>query len=141
MNLKRGIKKFGPKAVEALMKEFLQFEELDIYEGIMANTLTPEQKKRALRAINIIKLKRNGILKGRTVGDGRMQRKYFTKEETSSPTPANDSFMMPLVIDAMERRIVRCGDIPALQARMKDFTVLKYIVESVDILCKVEPKY
>ena len=77
MGVKKGIKKFGEEAIKVLMKEFIRFEDLDVYEGIMANKLTPKQKKKALRAISIIKMKRNGILKGRTVGDGRCQRGYY----------------------------------------------------------------
>ena len=51
--------------------------------------------------------------------------------------------MMILLIDAMENRVMGCGDIPGayLQAKMRDFVVLKYTGESVDILCKVNPEY
>ena len=143
MGVKKGIKEFGDKVIQALMKEFIRFEDLDVYKGIMTNTLTSEQKKKALRAISIIKMKRSGIIKGRTVGDGRIQRDLYSKEETSSPTPSNGTFMMSLLIGALEQRVVGCGDIPGayLQAKMKDFTVIKYTGESVNILCKVNPKY
>ena len=34
----------------------------------------------ALRAINLVKLKRTGDMKGRMVGDGRPQRKLYDKK-------------------------------------------------------------
>ena len=143
MGLKKGIKMFGEKAIKCMMSEFLKFENLDVYEAMMANELTPEQRRRALRAINIIKLKRTGELRGRTVADGRSQHGHYSKEDTSSPTPSNDSLMLSLLIDAMEKRIVGCGDIPSayIQANMKDFVVIKYEGESVDILCETDEKY
>ena len=51
--------------------------------------------------------------------------------------------MMSLMIDALEKRTVGCGDIPEayLQAKMKDFTSIKYTGESEDILCRVNPEY
>ena len=71
MNSRAGVKMLGKKVVEALAKEMLQFIDLDMFEGIMADTLTPKQKKDALLALGLTKLKRNLILKGRIVTDGR----------------------------------------------------------------------
>ena len=50
---------------------------------------------------------------------------------------------MSVFIDAMESRVVGTGDVPAayLHAHMKDFTIIKFTGESVDILCKVNPEY
>ena len=42
------------------MKEFAQLEDLDVYEAIDAQSLTTDQQRAALRAINLIKEKRNG---------------------------------------------------------------------------------
>ena len=74
MTAKAGIKKHGRAAVAALMQEFGQLENLDVYEAMDARTLTKEQRKCALRAINLVKEKRDGQLKGRTVADGSVQR-------------------------------------------------------------------
>ena len=63
MNSRARVKMFGKKAVEALAKEMLQFIDLDVFEGIMADTLTPKQKKDTLLALGLIKLKRNLILR------------------------------------------------------------------------------
>jgi hypothetical protein len=74
MTAKAGIKKHERAAEEALMNEFAQLEELGVYESVAPATLTSEQRKGALRAINLIKEKRDGKLKGRTVA----QRKTTT---------------------------------------------------------------
>jgi hypothetical protein len=37
-----------------------------------------------IRAVNLIKEKRSGKLKGRTCADGRCQRAHYTREETPS---------------------------------------------------------
>jgi hypothetical protein len=50
--------------------------------GHDAQKLTAAQKKASLRAINVIKEKRCGKIKGRTVADGRAQRNLYMKEET-----------------------------------------------------------
>ena len=111
MNGRAGVKKFGKKAVEALAKEMLQFLDLDVFEGIMADTLTAKQKKNALNALALIKLKRNLILKGRIVADGRKQREIYTKDETTSSTCHNDTIMLTLLIEAIERRAVATGNV------------------------------
>ena len=68
-----GIMKHGRKAQEALMAEFAQLDDPSVYEPLDPSKLTRAQKKAALRAINLIKEKRCGKLKGRTVADGRSQ--------------------------------------------------------------------
>ena len=62
----------------------------------MANTLILTQKADALRAINLIKEKQCGKIKGQTVSDGSAQRKHFTKEEAASPTVSTDALIITL---------------------------------------------
>ena len=57
MNAKRGIRIFGDVAVQALVKEFIQFSDLKVFKGIDPNNLTREQKREALRALSTIKEK------------------------------------------------------------------------------------
>ena len=118
------------------MKEFAQLVDLETFEGNKANELTKEQKRQALMAIHLIKLKRTGKLKGRTVADGRKQRSIYSKHETTSSTCHNDSLMLSLIVDALEKRVVATGDVPGayLHAKLKDFTVLKFTGESVEVL-------
>ncbi|KAI2490729.1 Reverse transcriptase (RNA-dependent DNA polymerase) [Fragilaria crotonensis] len=96
MSANAGIKKHGRKAMEALMAKFAQLEDLTAYEPLDPTKLTRAQKKSALRAINLIKEKRCGKLKGRTVADGRAQRTLYDKSETASPTVGTDSLMISI---------------------------------------------
>ena len=143
MTAKAGIKKHGQVAINALYQEFLQLHDLDVFEGQHASALTTAEKRAALRAISVIKEKRCGKIKGRTVADGRNQKGLFSKDETSSPTVSVDALMMSIMIDAYERRDVATADVAGayLHARLKDFTLLKVEGESVDILCSVSEKY
>jgi hypothetical protein len=79
MTAKAGIKKHGQVAVDALFQEFLQLHDLDVFDGQHAGKLTKSQKRAALRAINVIKEKRCGKIKGRTVADGRPQKRYIPR--------------------------------------------------------------
>ena len=125
------------------MKEFAQLEELDVYEPVSANSLTREQRTGALRAINLIKEKRDGRLKGRTVADGRPQRSLYDKSQTASPTVSTDALMLSIMIDAHEGRDVATADVVGayLKADMDDFVVKKFTGESVDILCNMNPEH
>jgi hypothetical protein len=143
MTATAGIKKHGEKAVNALLMEFCQLDDKEVFKGLMASELTSSQRKEALRAVNLIKEKRDGKLKGRTCADGRSQRSLYTKEETSSPTVSTDALMMSMVIDAKEKRDVATADVVGayLNADMPDFVVLKLVGSAVDIMCMVNPKY
>ena len=125
------------------MAEFAQLEHLSVYEVLDPNTLTQEQKRGALRALNLIKEKRDGKLKGRTVADGRPQRAIYNKSETASPTVSTDALMLSILIDAHEGRDVGTADVAGayLKADMDDFVIMKFTGTSVDILCKLNPKY
>jgi hypothetical protein len=143
MTAKAGIKKHGQVAVDALFDEFLQLHDLGVFQALDPTKLPRAQKKGALRAINVIKEKRCGKIKGRTVADGSAQRHLYTKEETSSPTVSTDALMLSLMIDAAEERDVATADVAGayLHADMEDFTILRMEGESVDIMCDVNEGY
>ena len=105
MSAKAGTKKHGKEAVTALFNIFLQLDDKTVFEGVMVATLSRIKKRRALRAINLIKEKRSGKLKGRTVADGSVQRDLYTKEETVSSTISNDALMLTILVDAWENRV------------------------------------
>ena len=143
MSAKAAIRKHGKAAEDAMIAEFAQMEDLNVYEPVHAHLLTREQKRRALRAITLVKEKRCGRLKGRTVADGRSQRNLYSKSETASPTVSSDALMLTVMIDAHERRDVATADIAGayLKAKMDDFVLMKYTGQSVDILCRMNPRY
>ena len=154
MTAKAGIKKFGETAVVAILKEFKQLDEgakpgNPVVIPTDANTLSIEEKRKALRAINIIKEKRNGTLKGRTCADGSSQRQYLKQDESvASPTASLESILTTLLIDAHEGRDVAIFDVPGayLQADLnagddKERVILKLTGDFVDIMCQVNPEH
>ena len=143
MAAKDGIAKHGEAAVMALFKEFGQLHDKRVFTAIRASDLSFDQKKNALHAINIIKEKRNGMLKGRTVADGRKQRAWYTKQETTSPTISNDSLMAILTVSAGEKRKIAMWDVEGayLHAEQDNFVLVKFTGSSVDVLCQVDEEY
>ena len=143
MTATAGIKKHGQAAVDALQQEFCQLDSKDVFDPVDALTLTAGQKREAFRAVNLIKEKRSGKLKGRTCADCRSQRAHYTKEETTLSTVSTDVLMLSLMIDAKEGRDVATADVKGayLHADMEDFVILKLVGEAVDIMCQVNPKY
>jgi len=143
MTAKAGIKKHGQVAVDALVNEFAQLDDKNVFEPLHGDSLTWEEKKAALDAISVIKEKRCGKIKGRTVANGSKQRNLYTKEETTSPTISTDALMLSLMIDAAEGRDVATADVEGayLHADMDDFVVMRITGESVDIMCNVNPRY
>ncbi len=143
MTASQGIRKHGQKAVDALFSEFCQLDDRTVFDPIDATTLSHQQKKAALRAINLIKEKRSGVLKGRTCADGSVQRTMYMKEETASPTVSTDALMLSLMIDAFEHRDVATADVVGayLNAEMLDFVLLRLVGDTVDIMCRVNPRY
>ena len=104
MQAKTRIKKHGQRAVAAMLKECAQLNNLEVTVFLKYDELTAEQKRKALRAINLIKEKRNGVLKGRMVADGRAQRLYVPKEEATSPALGLDPLIISILMllrDAM----------------------------------------
>ena len=52
MTANAGIKKHGDKAVEALLAEFCQLDDKSVFKPLKAESMTGQQKRDALRAIN-----------------------------------------------------------------------------------------
>ena len=89
MTAKAGIKRFGDRAVAAMLQEFKQLNEGAVPGKPVFGTVDPlllsrEDKKRALEAVNLIKKKRCGKIKGRTCANGSKQKKYLKEGETIS---------------------------------------------------------
>jgi hypothetical protein len=88
-----------------------------------------------------LKEKRCGtIKKGRGGADGRSQRGYMTKEETSSPTVATEALILTCVIDAIERRNIATCDIPGafMQSDMKGKVVMKLEGVMAEVILKID---
>ena len=107
--------------------------------------MTEEEKRRALRTINLIKEKRCSKIKGRIVADGSKQRLYITKAETASPIIGLEALFASFIIDAHERRAIQTFDAPGayLQTPMPEDknTHMKFEGEFVDILCESDKSF
>ena len=83
---------FRERAVAAMIKELKQLEEVRMPEkkvvtAINPDTLSAEDKAKSLNAVNLIKQKLDGTIKGRTCADGSKQKRYLGKDESVvSPT-------------------------------------------------------
>ena len=143
MSARAGIKKHGQAARDALTAEFAQLDYKGAYEPVQAANLTKTQQNSALRIINLIKEKRNGRLKGRSVADGRPQRLLYTKDETSSPTTTPESVFLTTLVDAVEERHVVVADVTGayLNADMDDFVLIRLTGDDVDMMCNANPTY
>ena len=143
MTAQKGLKLFGEKGKKAIMIELKQLLYRKVMEGRNARTLTKEQKRAALRYLMFLKEKRCGKIKGRGCADGRKQRLYKTKEETSSPTVMIESLFLSCMIDAKERRKVITLDIPGafMQADMNELVHVKLEGDVALLLVKIDPSY
>ena len=153
MSARKGIKEFGERAIAAMIKEFTQLDQgafpgKPVVEPVDYSTLTEEEKAMAMDAINLIKEKRGGTVKGRTCANGSKQRKYLKEDESvASPTVSNEGIIGTFMMDAYEELEVGIFDIPGayLHAKMehkKDHRILLVLqYKFVDMMCDVNPKY
>ena len=141
-NVRQGIKRFGQSGIDAIHKEMEQLHDMEVIDPILASNLTTKEKQAALAYLMFLKEKRDGQIKGRGCADGRKQRAYMSKEDTSSPTVMTESVMISCTIDAKERRDVATVDIPGafMQAFMNEFVVVKLEGPLAKLLEKVKPE-
>ena len=142
MSAKRGIEAFGKRAEDALIKEYRQFSEKEVFIPILFEDLKPEERKKALSAISLIEEKRNGNVKGRTVADGSQQRSYIDKGDAASPTVTTEAVLITSAIEASERRVVVTCDISGafLQAKMDDHVIVVFRNEAAEMLVRSDPR-
>jgi hypothetical protein len=141
-NLKKGLELFGQAATDAVVKEMKQLHDRKTIRPRHSKHLTLDEKRKALGYLMFLKEKRCGTIKGRGCADGRKQRLYKTKEDTSSPTVRTESLMLSCVIDAKERRHVMTCDIPGAFMQVDCPEVVHVRLEGplADLLAKVDPE-
>jgi hypothetical protein len=142
----KGLKEFGSLGYEATVKELD-----DNLLGMGAvKMLKPTEVGKTIRyeALNylmFLKRKRCGKIKARGCADGRPQREYISKDESSSPTVSIYALMTSCLMDAIEERKVATCDIPGafLQADWpadRD-CYLKFEGAMVSMICDIDPKH
>ena len=90
-----------------------------------------------------LKEKRCGKIKGRGCADGRKQRLWKKKEETTSPTISTEALFLMCLIIARERRHVISTDIPGafMQSDIDELIHVKLEGEIADLLIRRDPSY
>ena len=79
------------------------------------DTLYFEEKSKALEAVNLIKQKRCGKIKGRTYADISYKKMYLNEgESVSFPTVYLDELLCTLIIDAHEGHKLATFDVPGV---------------------------
>jgi hypothetical protein len=142
LSLRKVLQTFGEAGAQAVSAELQQIHDRAVMVPKAANMLTREEKLQALRYLMYLKKKRCGRIKGRGCADGRKQRVYKTKEESSSPTVAIESLFLTAVIDAKEERDVVTCDIPGafMHADMDEVVHMRIDGPMARLLVKIDPK-
>ena len=143
MTAKRGLKQFGTAGADAIMNELKQIVYRKVMEGRKSGELTTAQKKAALKYLMFLKQKRCGKIKGRGCADGRKQRLYKSKEETTSPTITTEALFITCLVDAIENRYVATCDVPGafMHSDINEQVHLKLEGEITELLIKVDSTY
>lgn len=118
-----------------------------VIQSISYDDLLEKDKQKALNVVNLIKIKRDGKVKGRTVADGSKECQYLLKEDESvaSPTVSLVVIISTLLIDVNEGWDIAIFDVPGafLQAEIppREQILLKIKGRFVDLMCSVNPEY
>ena len=143
-HVSKGLKVFGQKGIEAVLKELKQLHDRMVIEPQHHKEMSKDEKKSSLQYLMFLKKKRSGIIKGRGCADGRKQRVYLNKDDVSAPTVATESLLLTCLIDAMENRYIATVNIPGtfMQSDLEgDDLHLKLEGKMVDILAKLNPAH
>ena len=141
MSLKAGLRTFGKDSMKAVEKEMRQLHDRDVMKPVYKKSLTQEQRKQALAYLMFLKRKRCGKIKGRGCADGRKQRAYITKEDSTAPTVSTtEAVFLTAVIDAMEGRNVVVLDVPGafMQAEIDELVHVRFTGAMVTLLLEID---
>ena len=141
MSLKRGLKLFGKDGADAVVSEMQQLDYRNVIEPVARNDLTSEQRRSALTYLMFLKQKRCGRIKARGCADGRKQRLYKSRYETSSPTVCTESVFLTSVVDASEQRHIVTVDIPGafMHSDMDELLHMRLEGALAELLIRVNP--
>ena len=142
MSMKKGLEMFGEGGYAAVKQEMQQLHDRKVMQPIRRKDLTPEQKREALGYLMFLKKKRCGKIKGRGCADGRKQRAYITKEQSTSPTISTEAVFLTALVDAWENRKVAVLDVPGafMPVDMDELIHVRFRGEMVDKLIEIDPE-
>jgi hypothetical protein len=109
----RGLKEFGELGYEATVKELDDnLLGMGAVRMLKPSEMNNNIRFEALNYLMFLKRKRCGKIKARGCANGRPQRGYITKDESSSPTVSIYALMTSCLMDAIKGRKVATCDIP-----------------------------
>ena len=140
MSLKAGLRTFGNDGIKAVEKEMRQLHDREVMIPVNKKSLTPEQRREALAYLMFLKRKRCGKINGRGCTDGRKQRAYITREDSTAPTVSTEAVFLTAVIDALENRDVAVLDVPGafMQADIDELVHVRFTGEMVKMLLQID---
>ena len=91
------------------------------FQPVDISSLSPEEKRKAVKALMFLTEKRDDTVKGQMVYNNKMTLRWLNKEDSSSPTTHLESIMIITVIVAKECRDIMTADVPNtfIQAHVK----------------------
>ena len=144
--LEKGLRKFGKKGKEAALKEMRQLHDRTCFVPTLIKNMNWNERKKAQKALLYLTEKRDKSIKGRCVYNGAPSREWLGREESASPTAAQESIMLTATVDAHERRDTMTSDVPNafIQTKLEyqpgdDRIVMKITGVLVDILINDNP--
>jgi uncharacterized protein (UPF0332 family) len=140
-SMTKGLKLFGDKGIEAVRKEMEQLDKMSVLEPVDPSHLAPSERERVLEYLMFLKEKRCGKIKGRGCADGRPQRLWTDKKDSTSPTAYLESLLLTACIDAKEGRKVATIDIPGafLHVDQDELVHIRLRGEMARMLGKINP--
>ena len=140
LNAQEGLKAYGAKGDEAIMKEIEQLHTRKTFLPCDRNDMTYDERKKALRYLMFLKEKRAGSIKARGCADGRPQSIYTNNEDASSPTVSIEAMVLSCAVDAKENRYV-VSDIPGafLHADMEENVCMLLEGTVAEMIVKLDP--
>jgi hypothetical protein len=146
--LQKGLKIFGKKGHDALMKEIDQLHNRTCFAPLRVKEMKPSKRKKAQMALMFLTEKRDKSVKGRMVYNSKPTREWISQEDAASPTAALESILITGVIEAKEERDVMTCGIPNafIQAYLpkkepgEDRVVMKITGVLVGMLVNINPE-
>ena len=111
ISAKKVIKLFKESAVAAIVKEYIQIDDMNVVDPKPPFVLTPNQTQKSLRAVSHVKEKRCGKIKGLICDDVSTQRGPITREDASLSAIPLDALISALVVDSYEGQDVAIFDV------------------------------
>ena len=103
---------FGEKGVAAAEGKLNQLHVMDTWVPEDPSMLSRAEKVRDLSSLVFLKENRSRKVKVSSCMNRTPQRAYIRKKDAYSPTVANESVFITLVIAARKKRFLRCYDVP-----------------------------